>query len=114
MMAKRGLDLTYETVRNWCIKFAPVYAKKLKAKQQWGDQWFLVDEVYCRVGGEMMYVWRAVDQDGQTLDLLVQRKRNAKAASRFFHQLRKQGSSPRIIVTDKLKSYIKPCKAYFP
>ena len=52
MMAKRGLDLTYETIRNWCIKFAPVYSKKLKAKQQWGDQWFL-DEVYCRVGGAM-------------------------------------------------------------
>ena len=62
----------------------------------------------------MMYLWRAVDQDGQTLDILVQLKRNQQAAERFFRKLRKQNESPRNIVTDKLKSYIKSCQSMFP
>ncbi|GHA80441.1 IS6 family transposase [Formosimonas limnophila] len=111
-MAERGLDLTYETVRYWCLKFGSQYAKRIKKHQQCGDRWHL-DEVYCRIGGEMMYLWRAVDQDGQTLDILVQRKRNAQAALKFLKKLRKQGAYPRSIVTDKLKSYIKPSKCVF-
>ncbi len=59
-MAERGFDLTYETVRYWCLKFGSIYAKRIKKQQQWGDCWYL-DEVYCRIGGEMMYLWRAVD-----------------------------------------------------
>jgi putative transposase len=112
MVAERGLTLSYESIRYWCIKFGLAYARKLKASKQWGDTWHL-DEVYCRIGGEMMYLWRAVDQDGQTIDLLVQRKRNQQAAARFLRKLRKQSESPRAIVTDKLKSYLKPCKALF-
>ena len=112
MMAERGLTLSYESIRYWCLKFGLTYARKLKASKQWGDTWHL-DEVYCRIGGEMMYLWRAVDQDGQTIDLLVQRKRNQLAASRFLRKLRKQSESPRVIVTDKLKSYLKPCKVLF-
>jgi len=112
MMAERGLSLTYETIRYWCLKFGMTYARKLKAGKQCGDTWHL-DEVYCRIGGEMMYLWRAVDQDGQTLDILVQRKRNKDAAERLFKKLRKHGESPRKIITDKLASYIKPCKTLF-
>ena len=112
-MAERGLTLTYETIRYWCLKFGMTYARKLKVGKQWGDAWHL-DEVYCRIGGEMMYLWRAVDQDGQTLDILVQLKRNQQAAERFFRKLRKQNESPRNIVTDKLKSYIKSCQSMFP
>ena len=113
MMAERGLELTYETIRKWCLKFGTLYAKQLKAKKEWGDHWHM-DEVYCRVGGEMVYLWRAVDQDGQTLEILVQRKRNRDAAERLFRKLRKHGDSPRKVVTDKLKSYIKPCQEIFP
>jgi len=89
MMAERGITLTYETIRYWCLKFGLTYARKIKASKQWGDTWHL-DEVYCRIGGEMMYLWRAVDQDGQTIDLLVQHKRNQLAAARFLRMLRKQ------------------------
>ncbi len=112
IMAERGLTLSYESIRNWCLKFGFVYARKLKGSKQWGDNWHL-DEVYCRIGGEMMYLWRAVDQDGQTIDLLVQRKRNQLAAARFLQKLRRHNETPRIIVTDKLKSYVKPCKSLF-
>jgi putative transposase len=113
MIAERGLVLTYQTIRNWCLKFGTLYAKKLKAKKDWGDRWYM-DEVYCRVGGEMVYLWRAVDQDDQTLEILVQRKRNRDAAERLLRKLRKHGDSPRKVVTDKLKSYIKPCQKILP
>ncbi len=112
MMAERGLILSYETIRYWCLKFGSLYVKQLKRAKSYGDTWHL-DEVFCRIGGEMRYLWRAVDQDGQTIDLLVQRKRNQQAAARFLQKLRKSSDSPRMIVTDKLKSYVKPCKSLF-
>ena len=104
MKAGRGLELTYETIRKWCLKFGTIYAKKLKAKKEWGDQWYR-DEVYCRVVRGDGLLWRAVDQQGQTLEILVQRKRNKGAAERLFRKLRKHGDSPRKVVTDKLKRY---------
>ena len=112
MMAERGLALSYETVRYWCLKFGNQYTKQLKIAKSYGDTWHL-DEVFCRIGGEMSYLWRAVDQDGQTIDLLVQRKRNQQAAARFLQKLRKSSDGPRVIVTDKLRSYIQPCSLLF-
>ena len=112
MMAERGLILTYETIRYWCLKFGSKYAKRLNTTKSCGDTWHL-DEVYCNIGGEIMYLWRAVDQDGQTLDVLIQRKRDSQAAARVFRKLRKITPTPRFIITDKLKSYIQPCKALF-
>ena len=111
MIRERGLTLTCETIRYWCLKFGLTYARKLKASKQWGDTWHL-DEVNCRIVGEMIYLWRAIDQDGQTINLLVQRKRNQLAAARFFRKLRKHNESPRTIVTDKLKAtlyHVKHC-----
>ena len=98
--------MTYETVRQWCQKFGAAYARKLKKQQRrLGDTWH-IDEVFITIQGERHYLWRVVDQDGDTIDILVQRRRNKKAAERFFrHLLKGQGREPRSVVTDKLKSY---------
>ncbi len=106
ILAKRGILVTYETIRQWCRKFGPEYARKLKHRQgRLGDVWHL-DEVFVKIRGERHYLWRAVDQDGDVIDILVQRYRNARAAKRFFRKLLKgQGSTPWKLVTDKLKSY---------
>ena len=112
LMAEKGVVITYESIRLWCLKFGQIFSKKLKAKHTgYGDQWFL-DEVFCKINGQMVYLWRAVDQDGQTIDILVQNKRDSKAAKRFLKKLRKQGGQPRLLVTDKLKSYVKPIPLY--
>jgi putative transposase len=106
LLAERGITVTYETVRQWCQKFGPDYARALKKRQgRLGDTWH-IDEVFVSIQGEQQYLWRAVDQDGDTIDILVQRRRNKKAAERFFRRLLKgQGREPRWLMTDKLKSY---------
>ena len=106
LLAKRGIIVTYETIRQWCRKFGPEYARKLKRRQgRLGDIWHL-DEVFVKIRGERHYLWRAVDQDGDLIDILVQRYRNARAARRFFRKLlKRQGSQPWQLVTDKLRSY---------
>jgi putative transposase len=106
LLAERGVTVTYETVRQWCQKFGAIYARKLKNRQgRLGDTWYL-DEVFITIQGEQQYLWRAVDQDGDTVEILVQRRRNKQAAVRFFRRLLKgQGGEPRWLVTDKLRSY---------
>jgi len=98
--------VTYETIRQWCSKFGPEYAAGLRRRQRWvGDKWHL-DEVFIRIAGQRRYLWRAVDQHGTVLDILVQSKRDAKAAKRFLTKLmKKQRRVPRVLVTDKLRSY---------
>ncbi len=87
LLARRGITVTYETIRQWCRKFGPEYASKLKRRQgRLGDVWHL-DEVFVKIGGERHYLWRAVDQDGDVIDILVQRYRNARAAKRLFRKL---------------------------
>ena len=95
LLAERGITVTYETVRQWCRKFGPAYARKLKKRQgRLGDTWHL-DEVFGSIYGEPQYLWRAVDQDGDTIDMLVQRRRNKQAAVRFFRRILKgQGHDP--------------------
>ena len=106
LLAKRGIIVTYETIRQWCRKFGPEYARNLKRRRgRLGDVWHL-DEVFVKIRGERHYLWRAVDQDGDVIDILVQKHRNARAAKRFFRKLLKgQGSEPWQLVTDKLRSY---------
>ena len=106
LLAERGVEVTYETIRRWCGKFGPDYARKLRRRQgRLGDTWFL-DEVFVSIRGRRHYLWRAVDQDGDVIDILVQRRRNARAARRFFRKLLKgQESEPRWLITDKLGSY---------
>jgi putative transposase len=104
--AARGVVVSYESIREWGLGFGRLFANLLKRRRpQPGDKWFL-DEVFLRICGKQYYLWRAVDQDGHVLAILVQSRRNAKAAKRFFRKLLKGLQYvPRVIVTDKLKSY---------
>lgn len=106
LMLARGVVVSYETIRQWCATFGPDYARELRRRgPRSGDKWHL-DEVFIKVNGERQYLWRAVDQDGNVLDILVQSKRDAKAAKRFLAKLmKKQCRTPRVLVTDKLRSY---------
>jgi len=106
LLAKRGVIVSYETIRQWSRKFGAEYARKLKRREgRLGDTWHL-DELFVMIQGERQYLWRAVDQDGDVIDILVQPRRNRRAAQRFFRKLLKgQGREPRRLVTDKLRSY---------
>jgi putative transposase len=106
LLAERGVEVTYETIRHWCGKFGPGYAAKLRHRQgRLGDIWH-VDEVFISIREQRHYLWRAVDQDGDVIDILVQIRRNRRAAERFFRKLLKgQGAAPARLVTDKLRSY---------
>jgi len=106
LMSSRGVSLSYETVREWCFKFGQTYANGLRRRSpRPGDQWHL-DEVFLKINGRLHYLWRAVDQDGDVLDILVQCRRDKKAAKKFFRKLLKGlRYVPRVIITDKLKSY---------
>ncbi|MCP5091514.1 MAG: IS6 family transposase [Gammaproteobacteria bacterium] len=106
LLAERGINVTYETIRLWCIKSDSKYVIRLKRKHQgYGDTLF-IDEVFIRIDGKQHYLWRAVDQDGEVVDVFLQKRRDGAAAKRFFTRLLKihQGE-PRKIVTDKLRSY---------
>jgi putative transposase len=106
MMLERGVVVSYETVRRWCGKFGQTYANALRRRRpRPGDKWHL-DEVFIKIQGVQKYLWRAVDQNGNVLDILVQNRRDKAAARRFFRRLlTTTGQVPRVIVTDKLKSY---------
>jgi len=106
ILAARGVVVSYESIRDWGLRFGRLFANQLKRRRpRPGDKWFM-DEVFLRIGGKQHYLWRAVDQDGNVLDILVQSRRNAKAARRLFRKLLKSLQyTPRVIVTDKLKSY---------
>jgi putative transposase len=102
----RGVVVTYEAIRKWCCKFGQLYANQLRRRRpRPGDTWHL-DEVFLTIKGDRSYLWRAVDQEGHVLDILVQRRRDKKAAKKFFRKLLKGLMYvPRVVVTDKLKSY---------
>ena len=106
ILAQRGIVVSYESIRTWSLRFGQDFASTLKRRRpKPGDKWHL-DEVFIRIRGERHYLWRAVDQHGRVLDILVQSRRNTKAAKRFFKKLlRGLRYVPRVIVTDKLKSY---------
>jgi len=106
MMLYRGIEVTYETIREWCEKFGQQYANQLHRKRPFiADKWHL-DEVVVTIKKQQYYLWRAVDAEGNVLDVLLQRHRDTNAAKRFFRKLlKKQGFVPRVIVTAQLKSY---------
>ncbi|MEU5185387.1 IS6 family transposase [Streptomyces longwoodensis] len=106
LMLERGVEVSYETVRRWCARFGQEYANRLRRRRpRPGDKWYM-DEVFVKINGKTHCLWRAVDQDGNVLDIMVQSRRNAKAAKRFFRRLLKDCQYvPRVIVTDKLRSY---------
>ena len=115
LLAQRGIVVSYETIRQWCEKFGPGYAAKIKRHQgRLGDTWYL-DEVFVSIRGQRQYLWRAVDQDGDLIDILVQPRRNRRAAEKFFRKLLKgQGCEPRRLVTDKLRSYAAAHRVVMP
>jgi putative transposase len=106
---------SYETVRRWCRTFGSDYAKRLKKRQgRLGDTWH-VDELFVRINGEQHYLWRAVDQDGDVIEILLQSRRDQYAAERFFRRLlRSQGKEPFLLITDRLKSYAAARRSILP
>jgi putative transposase len=106
MMAYRGIAVSQETVRQWGLDFAIEYANKIKRNRpKPGSTWHL-DEVFLKINGEQVYLWRAVDECGEELDILVTKKRDKKAAKTFFKKLLSNLEyKPKHIVTDKLRSY---------
>src|SRR5258707_5600410 len=106
LLAERGLEVSYETVRRWVLKFGPGIARKLRrSRPRSSDRWHL-DEMVVRIAGKRMYLWRAVDHEGEGLDMLVQRRRDKRAALRLMRKLlRKLGFAPKLLTTDKLGSY---------
>ena len=115
LLAERGITVSYETIRQWCWKFGTEYARTLKRREgRLGDTWHL-DELFVNIQGRRQYLWRAVDQDGDVIDILVQSRRNRQAAARFFSTLLKsQGRVPRRLVTDKLRSYAAALRTAMP
>jgi putative transposase len=105
MMFERGVSLSHEAIRAWSQKFGQTYANGLRRRRaRPGDKWHL-DEVFIKINGKTHYLWRAVDQHGTVLDILVTSRRDAKAATRFFRKLfTKLRYTPRVLVTDKLAS----------
>ena len=118
LLAERGISVSYETIRLWCIKFGPKYANRLKRKHQGYGDTFFIDEVFVKIDGKQHYLWRAVDQEslprersecfgyGEVVDAFLQKRRDGAAARRFLKRLlTKHKEEPRKIVTDKLRSY---------
>jgi len=107
LLAERGVVVSYESIRQWCLKFGRHYAKQLRKRQgRLGDTWYMDELTIITVQGERHYLWRAVDQDNNVIDILVQKRKDKQAAKRFFRKmLKKQSQSPRRMITDKLKSY---------
>ena len=106
MLAERGVDVSYETIRRWFLKFGPKIAANLRrSRPRPSDHWHL-DEMVVVINGRPHWLWRAVDNEGEVLDFLVQPKRNTKAAKKLMIKLlKRQGFAPTRIVTDKLRSY---------
>ncbi len=106
LLAERGITVSYESIRLWCNKFGLKYVRRLKKKHQGYGDTFFIDEVFVKIDGKQYYLWRAVDQDGEVVDVYLQSRRDGKAAKRFFKRLSKsQRKQPGKIVTDKLRSH---------
>jgi putative transposase len=105
-ISDRGIEVSYEAIRLWCNKFGPKYAQRLRRKNQGYGDTFFIDEVFVKIQRQRHYLWRAIDQDGEVVDVFLQKRRDGKAAKRFFKRLlNKHKRELRKIVTDKLRSY---------
>ena len=110
LLHERGIDITHETVRFWWNRFGPMFVAQIRKKRsasmrahtQW--QWHL-DEVFVKINGELHYLWRAVDHEGEVLEAYVTKRRDRKAAFRFLRKAMKRYGNPKVVVTDRLKSY---------
>src|SRR3954454_22009284 len=106
LLAERGVDVSYESVRRWVVKFGPVFARELRRRRPRPSLRWNLDEMAIQIAGKRFWLWRAVDDEGEVLDILVQRRRNKAAALKLMRKLlKKQGFAPVVLVTDKLGSY---------
>ena len=106
LLADRGITVSYESIRLCCNKFGPQYTKRLKYRHQGFGDTFYTDEVFVKIDGKQQYLWRAVDQDGEVVDVFLQARLDGEAAKRFFKRLLKNHhGKPGKIVTDKLRSH---------
>ena len=106
LMIDRGIDVSYETIRRWVEKFGSLYAKRIRSRSENPSTVWQLDEVYTKINGKMVYLWRAVDNERTVLDIVIQRRRNTHAAMRLLRKLlRNQGIKPSLIVTDRIGSY---------
>ena len=106
LLAQRGITVSREAIRLWCIKFGAIYFRRLKRKHRGYGDTFFIDEVFVKINGKQHYLWRAVDQGGEVVDVYLQVKRDGAAAKRFFKRLLKScGGEPRKILTYKLRCY---------
>jgi putative transposase len=106
LLTQRGLDLSYESVRCWVLKFGPMIARRLRQRRPRPSNYWHLDEMVVRIAGKRMYLWRAVDDEGEILDVLLQRRRDRRAAVKLMRKLlRKQGFAPKRVTTDHLRSY---------
>ena len=106
LLAERGLDVSYETVRRWVLKFGPLFARELRCRRPRPTSRWHLDEMAVVISGRQFWLWRAVDDEGEVLDLLVQRRRDKAAAMKLMRRLlKKQGFAPDVLVTDRLRSY---------
>ena len=115
LLAERDIAVTHEAIRQWCLRLGLDYARRLRHRRgRQGDTWHL-DEVFVKIQGRQQYLWRAVDEDGDVIDILVQSRRNRRAAERFFRKLLKsQGREPRLVITDKLRGYSAALRIVMP
>ena len=113
-LAYRGITVSYESIRGWCLKFSKDFKDVIKKRERKpGDKWYL-DEIIIKMNGVNFILWRAVDSEGHELDVFLQKRKNKKAAIRFLSRLLGENPAPRVIVTDKLKSYFKPIRYMMP
>ena len=106
LLSERGIDISYETVRRWSLTFGQAFAANLRQARPRPDTRWHLDEVFVSINGKRMYLWRAVDSEGEVLDILVQSRRDRKAAQKLMRKLlKRQGIVPVAIVTDRLASY---------
>ena len=109
-LAYRGIEVSHESIRKWCVKFGPMFKDVLKKREHKPtDKWHL-DEMNIKINGQTFILWRAVDSKGHELDVFLQKRRDKKAAIRFLSRLLGQYEQPRVVITDKLRSYVKPIK----
>lgn len=106
MLAERGIDVSYENIRRWTHKFGPAYANRIRLRRPRASRPWHLDEDFVRIGGKVHYLWRAVDEEGEVLDVLKQSKRDRRAALKLMRELlKRQGFVPVAIMTDRLRSY---------
>lgn len=106
LLAERGVDVSYETVRRWVLKFGHAYAHRIRRMRPRPDDRWHLDEVFVKVGNQQLFLWRVVDSEGEVLDILVQKRRNKRAALKLMRKLLKNhGIRPTQIVSDRLGSY---------